>query len=93
MNDGTAESGKELRSIDLLDSYLAGTGLDIERYEPAPGRGSLVARIEGSDPEAPKIVLMGHTDVVPVNPDGWDHDPSEARSSTASCGGGAPSTC
>ena len=36
VNDGTAESGNELRSVDLLDSYLAGTGLDIERYEPAP---------------------------------------------------------
>ena len=75
VNDGTVESGNELRSVDLLDDYLAGAGLDIERYEPAPGRGSLVARIEGSDPEAPSVCLMGHTDVVPVNPDGWDHDP------------------
>jgi len=75
VNDGTVESGNELRSVDLLDSYLAGPGLDIERFEPAPGRGSLVAKIGGSDPTAPKICLMGHTDVVPVNPDGWDNDP------------------
>lgn len=75
VNDGTVESGNELRSVDLLDNYLAGPGLDLQRYEPAPGRGSLVARIEGSDPAAPKICLMGHTDVVPVNPDGWDNDP------------------
>ena len=75
VNDGSVESGNELRSVDLLDSFLSGTGIDIERFEPAPGRGSLVARIEGSDPTAPKICLMGHTDVVPVNPDGWDHDP------------------
>lgn len=64
-----------MRSVDLLDSLLAGPGLDIERHEPAPGRGSLVARIEGPDPSAPKICLMGHTDVVPVTPDGWDRDP------------------
>ena len=35
----------------------------------------MIARIEGSDPTAPSLCLMGHTDVVPVNPDGWRHDP------------------
>ena len=35
----------------------------------------MVARIEGSDPTAPTLCLMGHTDVVPVNPDGWSQDP------------------
>ena len=40
-----------------------------------PGRENLVARIEGSDPNAPTLLLMGHTDVVPVNPDGWQRDP------------------
>ena len=34
-----------------------------------------MARIEGSDPSAPKVCLMGHTDVVPVNPAGWRNDP------------------
>jgi acetylornithine deacetylase/succinyl-diaminopimelate desuccinylase-like protein len=34
-----------------------------------------VARIEGSDPDAPSLCLMGHTDVVPVSPDGWSRDP------------------
>ena len=49
--------------------------LDIERYEPQPGRRSLLAKIEGSDPTAPSLLLMGHTDVVPVNVDGWSRDP------------------
>lgn len=75
VNDGSAESGHEARSADLLESYLEGEGLDLARYEPAPGRTSLVARIEGRDPNAPTMLLMGHTDVVPVNPDGWRHDP------------------
>jgi acetylornithine deacetylase/succinyl-diaminopimelate desuccinylase-like protein len=75
VNDGRVESGGEVRSVDLLHQYLGDTGLDVERYEPQPGRASLVARIEGSDPDAPSLLLMGHTDVVPVNPDGWSRDP------------------
>jgi len=75
VNDGTEASGQEVRSADLLATYLEGDGLELERYEAAPGRTSLVTRIEGSDPDAPTLLLMGHTDVVPVNPDGWRHDP------------------
>ncbi len=75
VNDGRPESGEERRSADLLRDYLEGGGLDVERFESAPGRGSLVARIEGSDPQAPTLCLMGHTDVVPVNAAGWREDP------------------
>jgi acetylornithine deacetylase/succinyl-diaminopimelate desuccinylase-like protein len=75
VNDGTAASGHEARSVDLLTSYLPGKGLDVEAYEPTPGRTSLVARIEGTDPAAPTVMLMGHTDVVPANPEGWRRDP------------------
>jgi acetylornithine deacetylase/succinyl-diaminopimelate desuccinylase-like protein len=75
VNDGTAASGNERRNADLLASYLEGSGMDLERFESAPGRESLVARMEGSDPSAPSLMLMGHTDVVPVNPDGWRRDP------------------
>ena len=75
VNDGTPESGQEVRNAETLTSFLEGAGLDVERYEPTPGRVSLVSRIEGTDPTAPSLCLMGHTDVVPVNPDGWTRDP------------------
>ena len=75
VNDGTPDSGDEFRNAELLASYLEGVGVDVERYESRPGRASIVARIEGSDPAAPSLCLMGHTDVVPVNPDGWSRDP------------------
>ncbi len=75
VNDGTPESGQEVRNADLLASYLGSSGLDVQSFEPTPGRTSLVARIEGFDPSAPSLCLMGHTDVVPVNPDGWSRDP------------------
>ena len=77
VNDGTVASGEETRSVDLLSQYLAGVG-DTETFEPRPGRTSLVTRIEGSDPDAPSLLLMGHTDVVPVNLEGWSRDPFAA---------------
>jgi acetylornithine deacetylase/succinyl-diaminopimelate desuccinylase-like protein len=79
VNDGTVESGHEARSVDLLRSELEGLSLDLESFEPEPGRASLVARIEGTDPTAPTLLLMGHTDVVPANPDGWRRDPFGAE--------------
>ena len=75
VNDGRPESGQEIRNADTLAAYLAPSGIETETYEAAPGRVSLVARIEGSQPDAPALCLMGHTDVVPVNPEGWDRDP------------------
>lgn len=75
VNDGTDASGGESRSADVLASVLAAPGVELERFEPTPGRASLVARIEGSDPRAPSLCLMGHTDVVPVSGERWRHDP------------------
>jgi acetylornithine deacetylase/succinyl-diaminopimelate desuccinylase-like protein len=79
VNDGSASSGHETRNADLLRSFLesggAAPGFEVQHFEPTPGRGSLVARIEGSDPAAPSVCLMGHTDVVPVTESGWSRDP------------------
>ncbi|MCP3935978.1 MAG: M20/M25/M40 family metallo-hydrolase [Actinomycetia bacterium] len=79
VNDGTAQSGDEIRNVELLESFLAGPGVEFQTWEPLPGRSSLVARIEGIDPEAPSVCLMGHTDVVPASIDGWDRDPFAAE--------------
>src|SRR5579884_380800 len=75
VNDGTPDSGDESRSGDTLSSYLGSGGFELEVHEARPGRSSLVARIEGSDRSAPTLMLMGHTDVVPVSLDGWSRDP------------------
>lgn len=75
VNDGSVASGQEQRSADLLEGYLEGTGVDMETFEPEPGRTTLMARIQGSDPSAPSLTLLGHTDVVPANDDDWRHDP------------------
>ena len=75
VNDGTAASGGEVRSVDVLRQYLGESGFDVAVTEPSPGRGNLIARIEGSDPRAPTLLLLGHLDVVPVNASRWTHDP------------------
>jgi acetylornithine deacetylase/succinyl-diaminopimelate desuccinylase-like protein len=75
VNEGTVESGQEIRNAEVIAGFLAGSGIDVELLHAAPGRTSLVARIEGTDPRAPSLCLNGHTDVVPVTPDGWSRDP------------------
>jgi acetylornithine deacetylase/succinyl-diaminopimelate desuccinylase-like protein len=79
VNDGTPASGQEVRNADAIEAYFAGSGLECERYTSGPGRVSLITRIQGSDPRAPTLLLMGHTDVVPVNAAGWQRDPFAAE--------------
>ena len=52
VNDGTPESGNEDTSARLLKGQLDGLGVDVETFEPSPGRTSLVARYSGTDPSA-----------------------------------------
>ncbi|HEU4895924.1 MAG TPA: M20/M25/M40 family metallo-hydrolase [Acidimicrobiia bacterium] len=76
VNDGTPESGHEHRSVATLQEFF---GVEGEVYEPAPGRQSLIYRIEGSDPSAPSLGLTPHIDVVPVEASGWTQDPFGAE--------------
>lgn len=75
VNDGSRKSGHESRNADVLQAVIEGPGVEVERFEPVPGRASIVGRIAGSDPDAASLCLMGHTDVVPVHADGWVNDP------------------
>jgi len=75
VNDGTPDSGGEVRNAKTLGAYLAGPGMDIQQYESRPGRGSMALRVEGTDKKAPSLLLMGHIDVVPADPNGWKRDP------------------
>ena len=76
VNDGSPESGHEHRSVATLADFLGMSGTVVE---PAPGRQSTVYRVPGTTPGAPALMLMGHTDVVPVDPSGWSRDPFGAE--------------
>ncbi len=75
VNDGTPESGHETRNVDVLKTVIEGSSVDLEILPGLPDRDSIVARLPGTDPDAPALMLMGHTDVVPVSPEGWKVDP------------------
>ncbi len=76
VNDGTPESGQEVRSVATIADFLGAPG---EIVEPKPGRQSVIYRIPGTNPESPTLLLLPHLDVVPVNPAGWDIDPFAAE--------------
>lgn len=76
VNDGTPDSGQEVRSVASIVEFI---GMPGTLYEPVPGRQSVLYRVPGTDSDAPSIMLMGHTDVVPVNAAGWSRDPFGAE--------------
>lgn len=75
VNYFSADSGQEERNADTLEAFFAGTDVSVERYEPHPGRVSISFTVEGTDPDAEPLTLLGHTDVVPVDEDKWTTDP------------------
>lgn len=66
--------GDEAAAATLLEAYLSDAGLETEILVSAGGRSSLVARLDGSD-NRPALVLLSHSDVVPVEEDSWSRDP------------------
>ncbi|MDT0307888.1 M20/M25/M40 family metallo-hydrolase [Streptomyces sp. DSM 44917] len=69
-NRGGGE-GSERAAAEYVAGALAGAGLDPLLLEKAPGRTNVVARVAGSDPSAPALLVHGHLDVVPADAGEW----------------------
>jgi acetylornithine deacetylase/succinyl-diaminopimelate desuccinylase-like protein len=67
--------GDEKAVAEYVAAKLAEVGIESKFYESAPNRVSVVARIEGTNPARPGLVVNGHLDVVPANADDWSVDP------------------
>ncbi|MFK0111006.1 M20/M25/M40 family metallo-hydrolase [Streptomyces sp. NPDC091217] len=74
-NYGDHSGPGERKAAEWVAEKLAEVGLDPEIFESHPGRASTVARIEGTDPSRPALLIHGHLDVVPANADDWTHHP------------------
>lgn len=75
VNTGDPASGGEIRAVRVLQRFFADAPVEMQVFEAAPGRASLIARVPGTDPAAPTLGLLGHLDVVPVDADKWTRDP------------------
>ncbi len=58
-----------------MAARLAEAGLEPLLLESAPGRANVVARLTGTNPSAPALLLHGHLDVVPADPAEWTIHP------------------
>jgi acetylornithine deacetylase/succinyl-diaminopimelate desuccinylase-like protein len=72
--DTSNPPGNVTKAADFLASILEREGIPVKRYESAPGRSILLARLKGAGTAKP-IVLLHHMDVVPTDASRWKHKP------------------
>jgi acetylornithine deacetylase/succinyl-diaminopimelate desuccinylase-like protein len=65
----------ERPAAEYAAARLAEAGAAPVLLESAPGRANVVARIAGSEPGEPALLLHGHLDVVPADPAAWTVHP------------------
>jgi acetylornithine deacetylase/succinyl-diaminopimelate desuccinylase-like protein len=79
-NDGTDTGPGEALAAEYVESQLVAAGLDVERFETTSSRRQgVVARLAGSDPSRPRLLLHGHLDVVPAQAADWAMPPFAAE--------------
>ena len=66
--------GDEGSVVDVLETFLSDAGLETEVLVSEDGRSNLVARVDGP-PDRSALVLLSHSDVVPVEEERWTRDP------------------
>ena len=79
-NYGDGKSNGEADAAEYVAGKLTDLGLEPQLFESEPGRVSVVARIAGRQPDADAaergaLVVHGHLDVVPAEPEHWSVDP------------------
>ena len=72
--DTSNPPGNETEAATYLQRVLQQEGIEAELFALDPTRANLVARLRGNGSKQP-ILVMGHTDVVGVQPDNWSVDP------------------
>ena len=70
--------GREIECANYLGNLLSNAGIEVNSYEFAPNRTSLVARLKGNG-DKPALCFGGHIDVVPLGTKEWSVDPFGAE--------------
>ena len=74
VNTGAPDSGNETEVCRFLEQRFNAEGITNTTLESAPGRGNFIAHIGSTT--GPSLMLMSHTDVVPVEDESkWDFPP------------------
>jgi acetylornithine deacetylase/succinyl-diaminopimelate desuccinylase-like protein len=72
--DTSNPPGHERPAAELLAQKLTAAGIPHQLLESAPGRANVVARLRGTGAKPP-LLLSAHLDVVPAEPERWQHPP------------------
>ena len=75
--DTSNPPGNEGIVVEYLKSVLDREGIETKIFALDPKRPNLVARLRGNGKKRPALI-MGHTDVVKVDPAKWTHPPFSA---------------
>ncbi|ANZ43324.1 hypothetical protein BBK82_36725 [Lentzea guizhouensis] len=74
-NRGGGDSAGEREAAEHVATVLSDSGVQPTLLEPAPRRTNVLARIPGTDPTLPAVLVQAHLDVVPADPAEWSFDP------------------
>jgi acetylornithine deacetylase/succinyl-diaminopimelate desuccinylase-like protein len=75
--DTSDPPGNERPAAEYLKQVLEAEGIPVEVVALEPHRPNVIARLKGSGAKRP-LLVMGHTDVVNVDPKKWKHPPFAA---------------
>ncbi|MDQ3656785.1 MAG: M20/M25/M40 family metallo-hydrolase [Chloroflexota bacterium] len=73
--DTQTPPGNERLAADWIAGVLEREGIPFDIVEAAPTRATIVSRLQAANPTGRPVMMMGHTDVVNVEPEKWDRDP------------------
>jgi len=72
--DTSSPPGNETRAVEYLQGVFEKEGIPHQIFAKDKSRANIVARLKGNGKKRP-ILVMGHTDVVTVDPSKWTHPP------------------
>src|SRR5262245_66394628 len=77
--DTSNPPGDTRKAADFIAGILEREGIPVTRYESAPGKAIIYARLKAtmSPPAGKAILLMHHMDVVPADRSQWKTNPFE----------------